>query len=140
MTAKQKKIYRQLIHNRLDDILSLIKGGTDPLRIERDTALLTLDILDSLKTMSLKEGCGCFRRIDYALDQKTRNRFSEDFVDLLNEGVLLDETGAAHGPDLNLVLRLARDILERDELNKKSRIKSLMSLMARQRLKSKQTI
>ena len=117
---KKNNLHNQIIKNRLAFILELIKEGKDIERIERETALLALDVIDGLrkKETSLKDGCNCFRKITYAIDLKTSNRMSEEFKDLMNEVLILDEIGAKYGPDIELLIKLATKILNRT--NKRS--------------------
>lgn len=114
-------IHNQIIHKRLALILQLIKEGRDIARIERETAFLVLDTIDGITTkeIPLKEGCHCFTQIEYALDQKIRNRFSKEFEDMINEGLLLDEINTKYGPDIELLVGLATKMIIRRKLRKK---------------------
>lgn len=123
----KQDLNHQIIHNRREMILELIKLGSDPARIEREAALLALDTIDGLSKRSVKEACDCFIAIDYALDKKTRDKFSQEFLDLLNEGIILEEVGAKHGPNLDLMLKLAQNILKRDSESKRLRIKNFVA-------------
>lgn len=124
---QQKKFYKQIIHSRQQAILEMIKRGKDIPKIEREMALLVLDTVNVLPTesLSLKEGCKCFIQIDYAINQELENKFSEEFRDLLNEAMLLDEIGTNHGPDLNRIVELAKKILNRPNRLSGSKITAL---------------
>ena len=126
------KLHKQIIHKRQEAILDLIEQRKDIPRIERELALLVLDVIDAVtrKSLSLKEGCGCFTAIDYAIDKKLRADFSQDFFELLNEAVILDEAGTRYGPNLELMTKLAQDILKRDAELKKSKIKNFVASRA----------
>lgn len=106
---------RTIIRTRVKAILDLVRGGKDVPRIEREIALLTLDIFGALKAGILpkKEGCRCFRKIDYALAQTLRAKMSKDFCDLLNEGILLDEIKGSYGPSMEDIFTPALKILNR---------------------------
>lgn len=124
-----KNLYLQLIENRLKVILDLIKQK-NLLRIEKEVALLVLDIIDALQTKSLplKQAGKCFIKIEYALNQEVRTKLSEDFKDLLNEGIILDELGKPNGADPTLMLTLATKILNKDRALSQSKIKTLVRL------------
>lgn len=128
MSRQQKKLYQQIIHNRHKAILDLIKTGKDVSKIETETALLVLDTINALqaKAISLKESCKCFIKIDYSLNRGLEDKFSEDFQDLLNEAILLDEVGTTYGPDLNQIIKLATKILNRPNQLSESKIKGLV--------------
>ena len=93
--------------------------------IEKETALLVLDVLDFLqkKHISLKDGYNCFIKIEYALNQKIRERLSEDFRDMLNEAIILDEIGTKFGPDLKLLMKLATKVLTEKSISGINRFK-----------------
>ena len=128
MAGNEKKLYQKIIHNRHKAILELIKKGKDIAKIERETALLVLDTINALqaKALSLKQGCKCFIKIDYSLNRDLENKFSEDFQDLLNEAILLDEVGTDYGPDLNGITKLAKKILNRPSQLSEAKIKGLV--------------
>ena len=115
-------LHNQIIHKRLALILQLIKEERDVVRIEREAAWLVLDVIGGLvkKEISLHEGCHCFIQIEYALDQKIRDRFSQEFEDILNEAIILDEATTKHGPDIELLIALATKIVTRKTLQKKT--------------------
>jgi len=118
---RKNNLHNQIIQKRLRLILNLIKEGKDTASIETETSLMVLDIIEALQKekVSLKEGCNCFIKIEYALDQKIRERLSEEFEDLLNEAITLDEVGTKFGPDLTLIIRLATKILIKEGVSKK---------------------
>lgn len=115
-------LHNQIIHNRLALILQLIKEGKDIIRIERETAFLVLDMIDGIakKEIPLKEGCYCFTQIEYALDQKIREKLTKEFEDMVNEALILDEVNTKHGPDIELLVGLATNILTRKKIQKKA--------------------
>ncbi|MEK7537103.1 MAG: hypothetical protein AAB584_01525 [Patescibacteria group bacterium] len=118
---KKNNLHNQIIQKRLRLILNLIKEGKDTAGIERETALLVLDVIDALQKgkTPLKDGCNCFIKIEYALDKKIRDQLSEEFEDLLNEMIILDEIGTKFGPDLSLIIKLATKILAKEDVSKK---------------------
>ena len=129
--TRQKKITAVLIRNRQEILLDLIKRDAEPLRIERELALLILDVIDALETksLSLKEGGQSFIKIVAALRLDTEARLSEEFRDLLNEAILLNELGTPYGPDLAFMRSLATKILQRDEVVNRPQLKKFVSLL-----------
>jgi|GEM_PF-4755676 len=126
---KPGNFYQKIVENRLKVILGLIKEKKDIHLIEREIALLSLDIIAALQTrsLSLSQSCKCFRKIDYSLDLKLRDQFSEELRDLLLEGILLDELGTPYGPDINLIYLIATKILEKEKIKMKQKfIESLI--------------
>ena len=117
---KKNNLYNQIIQKRLRLILNLIKKGKDIIGIEKETAFLVLDVIDFIqkREISLKGGCNCFLKVEFALDKKIRDRLSEEFEDLLNEAIILDEIGTKFGPDLNLLLELATKIITKKNILK----------------------
>ena len=115
-------LHNQIIHKRLALILQLIKEGVDMTRIERETAILVLEVIDGLtkNEIRIKEGCHCFIKIEYALDQKMHGELSPEYEDMMNEAMLLDETNKTHGPDVPLLLKLATNIITRKILKNKN--------------------
>jgi len=112
---KKNNLHNKIIENRVEFILDLIKGGKDIERIERETALLAIDVIDGLKKKEapMKQACNCFRRIIYAIDYKTDNQLSNEFQDLMHEALILDELNTKYGPDLDLLIEAATKILTR---------------------------
>lgn len=105
----------KIIEGRLKELLALIKEVDQVNLIEREIALLTIDIVLTLKKNRglLKSGCNCFRKIDFAINGTLRKKLSNETRDLLNEMIILNELGDKYGPDLNLIVDLAKKILER---------------------------
>ena len=118
-----------ILNNRLRATLKLIKQGNDVLALEREVALLVLDTMNVLqgKSLSLKESCQCFIKIEYALKPDLEKKTSEEFQELLAEAMLLDEVGAAYGPDLIHIQELAMKILNRDKSSSEPKLKSFIS-------------
>lgn len=108
-------LHNLIIQNRVRFILELVKKGKDLVRLEREFALLVLEILDALQKseIALKDGCNCFTKIVYAINLKTHQKLSEDFTDLMNEALILDELGTKYGPNIPLLVKLAMKILMR---------------------------
>lgn len=115
-------LHNQIIQKRLVLILRLIKENKDSNRIEREAAFLVLDTIDGIvkKEIPLKEACHCFARIEYALNQNIRDQLSQEFEDMLNEGLLLDEINTKYGPDVQLLVSIATKILTKEKINQKT--------------------
>lgn len=139
---KENNLQQLGIENRKKAVLELVESGKEPLRIERAAALLVLDILDALQTkaITLKEGCKCFVDLEATLDYKTRKRLSEEFRDLLNEAILLDEVGAPYGPDLTLMRSLVAKILQRDEAASRPQLRKFMSVLKSRQKNAKTSV
>lgn len=134
---KHKNLSLTIVNNRQKAILGLIKEGKDLHKIEREVALLALDMLEALgtKALSLEEGTKNFLKIEYALRLDMEYKLSEEFRDLLNEVLLLDEIGTPYGPDLMLIRTLATKILKSDEGSGRLEQRNpLSSLKARQKV------
>lgn len=123
---RENGIYKNIIHERLKAILALIKEGKNTLSIEREAAFLVLDTMEAIekKEVTLVEAHEPFVKIEYALDQKLSSALSEDARELLSEAILLDEVGAPHGPNMNLLVTLATKIVGRTRHFSQSGIKS----------------
>lgn len=113
-----KKKIPIIIEGRVKELLTLVKEGTQVSLIERELALLVIDMILALKneTGSLKFGCKCFRRVDLAVTGSLRKKLSEAARELLSEMVILDEVGSKYGPDLNVIVSLAKRITEKQNL------------------------
>lgn len=108
MKAQLKKA----IEERKNTLLTFIKKGARTALIEREIALLTFDIVLALQTEKLaKVGSRYFREIDFALTGTMRKKLSEETRDLINEMLVLDELGEAHGPNLTLAFDMAQKIV-----------------------------
>lgn len=127
---KENNFYREIIKNRKKAVLAHIQTGKEFLKLERETALLALDILDAFdaKSFTIDEGYKCFVEIEAALNLKTRKRLSEEMRELLNEAIVLDETGTKYGPDLVFMRSLIAKILQRDEARSERQLKHLTSV------------
>lgn len=107
---------KNIIKQRISAIAALLNGARDIVRLEREAALLMLDVLAAIETkvLTLKAGDQIFTDLGYRfgldIDQKT----SEDFSALVAEGMLLDEVGKKYGPNLSELRELATRILTRD--------------------------
>lgn len=110
-----KKVMSKIIEGRLKELLVLIKEAVQINLIEREMALLAMDIILALKKNKglLKNGCNCFRKVDFAISGTLRKKLSNETRDLLNEMIILDELGENYGPDLNLIVELTKKILEK---------------------------
>lgn len=124
-----KNFYHPILDNRLQAVLLLIRRGNDVSALEREVALLVIDTINALqaKSLSLKEGCKCFVKIEYELRLDLEEKTSEEFQDLLAEAILLDEVGTAYGPDLARVQELAMNILNRDKALSGPKLKAFAS-------------
>ena len=107
---------KKIIKNRLQLILRLIRRQEQLERVERELALLALDTLQLQgdRRALIAHGCHCFKKISYALDQAAHDRLSDEALDLLNEGLVLDEVGTKHGANLKLITQRASEIIQRD--------------------------
>ena len=106
-----------IIKTRVSAIRSLLKGKIGVARLEREVALLTLDVLAAIETKALspKEGGKIFVDLEYKMDMNVEKDTSEDFSGLTAEGMLLDEIGKKYGPNLAELRELATRILARDK-------------------------
>lgn len=123
--AHQKSLYRNIIENRSKAVLALVAADRDTSRIERELALLILDILGAVQTKALtfRQGKNYVAKIAYAMRTDTEEHLSEEARDLLNEMIILDEAGTAYGPDFAFVRGLVVKILQRDERETLPRLK-----------------
>ena len=107
-----KKQMKQVIEARKNAVLAFIKDGARTDLIERELALLAIDIVLALRTEKLaKAGCRCFKEIEFAMTGTMRKKLSEETRDLMNEMLLLDELGKKYGPVLTLAFDLAQKII-----------------------------
>lgn len=129
--AYQKNLYRTIIQNRQKALLVLAGEGKDISRIERELALLALDVLDAMqkKALTLREGGKYFVKVMYALKTDTEGRLSGEARDLLNETMIMDEVGTAYGPDLTVVRTLITKILQRDEAESLPQLKKFATAL-----------
>lgn len=106
---------KKLLKNRLGLILQLSKGRGDRQQLERELALLAFDLLQFNQNRNLlkREGCNCFKKIIISLGESLHGQLSEEALDVINEGLLLDEIGTKHGPDVELFQRQATRIIQR---------------------------
>lgn len=109
--------HKSIIKNRVGAIHPLLKKGGDVTRLEREVALLMLDVLAGIETkaLSLKESGKVFVALGYRMNLDIEQRTSEDFSALTAEGMLLDEAGKKYGPNLAELRELAMRILSRDK-------------------------
>ena len=106
-----------IIKTRVSAIRSLLKGKVDVARLEREVALLALDVLAAIETKALspKEGGKIFVDLEYKMNMNVEKDTSDDFSGLTAEGMLLDEIGSKYGPNLAELRELATRILARDK-------------------------
>ena len=106
-----------IIKTRVSAIRSLLKGKVDVARLEREVALLALDVLAAIETKALspKEGGKIFVDLEYKMNMNVEKDTSDDFSGLTAEGMLLDEIGLKYGPNLAELRELATRILARDK-------------------------
>lgn len=109
--------HKNIVQSRVSAIFKLLKGEANIIRLERETALLMLDVLAGIetKTLSLKEGGKIFVDLGYRMNADMERKTSEDFSALTAEGMLLDEVGTKYGPNLSELRELATRILTRDK-------------------------
>ncbi len=110
-------LQKNIVKNRVASIRALLKERTDIVRLEREVALLMLDVLAGIetKTFSHKEGGKIFVDLEYEMNLDVEQKTSEDFSALTAEGMLLDEIGKKYGPNLSELRELATRILSRDK-------------------------
>lgn len=125
-----RKIMPKIIENRLKELLALVKEAEQVDLIEREIALLAMDIILTLKKNEglLKHGCNCFRKIDFAINGNLRKKLSNETRDLLNEMIILDELGENYGPDLNLVVELTKKTLDKQNTKLVKDIQKIVQL------------
>lgn len=109
---------KQIVEGRTKELLALVKEGTQVNLIERELALLAVDILLALKKERglAKAGCQCFLKIDLAMSGTLRKKLSEETRDLINEMIILDELGDKYGPELAIIVEAAKKILDRENV------------------------
>ena len=112
---KQQK--NMIVEQRVNAVDTLLKSTPDILRLEREVALLMLDVLAGIETKALspKEGSKIFITVSSRIDLGVKQKVSEDFSALTAEGMLLDEIGKKYGPNLSELRELATRILARDK-------------------------
>ena len=125
-----KKIMRTIIEGRMKELLNLIKKGAQVNLIERELALLALDVILAMKQEKgfHKFACNCFLKIDFSIIGTVRKKLSEEARDLLNEMIILDELGEEYGPDLNLIINLTKKIVEKQQSKLVSDARKLVSV------------
>lgn len=113
----KNNLQKNTIKNRVGAIRAMLKGKVDMVRLEREFALLVLDVLAAIetKTLSFKEGGKIFVDLEYKMNLDVELNTSEDLSALTAEGMLLDEVGKKYGPNLAELRELATRILSRDK-------------------------
>ena len=108
-----KKQVQKVIEERKKALLALFKkGGTDVHLIERELALLAIDVVLALQNKeSANAGSRHFREIEFAMSGTVRKKLSAETRELLNEMLILDELGDKYGPNLTLVFDTAQKII-----------------------------
>lgn len=108
---------KTILKNRVSAIQKLLKGPVNISQLEREVALLALDVLAALdvKAVSFKEADKYFTDIAYKMGEEIEQKTSEDLSALTAEGMLLDEVGKKYGPNLAEFRELATRILSRDK-------------------------
>lgn len=113
-----KKIQKNaIIEQRLSTINSLLTTVQGVVHLEREVALLMLDVLAAIETkmLSPKEASKAFVLVSSKTDLDIKQKVSEDFSALTAEGMLLDEIGKKYAPNLAELRELATRILSRDK-------------------------
>lgn len=103
---------------RVNAVYALVKSNTlDVVRLEREAALLMLDVLAAIETKSLspKEASKMFVDVESQAHLAVKEKTSEDFSSLTAEGMLLNEIGKKYAPNLAELRELATRILARDK-------------------------
>lgn len=110
-----KAVMPTIIAGRLKELLALVREAVQVNLIERELALLAIDLILALKKDKglAKVGCQCFLKIDFAISGALRKKLSQETRDLMNEMIILDELGDTYGPDLNRAVNAAKKILEK---------------------------
>lgn len=109
-----KKRTKEILEERKRTLLALIKERDSAEHVERELALLAIDVVLALRMEKLaKAGCHCFREIEFAMSGTLRKKLSEETRDLINEMLILDELDKKHGPDLGLAFDLAQRIISK---------------------------
>lgn len=109
---------KSIIKQRISTIGVILRGGTlDIVRLEREVALLMLDVLAAIETKALspKDGSKIFVDLEYRMHLVVKQKTSEDFSALTAEGMLLDQIGKKYAPNLAELRELATRILARDK-------------------------
>ena len=114
---KNTNLQKNIIKNRVDVIHALLKGKVDIIRLEREVALLMLDVLAGVETkaFSHKVAGKIFVDLGYQMNLDIERKTSEDFSALTAEGMLLNEIGKKYAPNLSELRELAMRILSRDK-------------------------
>lgn len=112
---KNNKQSRAVLKTKARAVRELI-ARADVVRLEREVALLFLDVLAALEVgaVSLKEADAIFTDIGYRIGPDLEKKTSEEFSMLLADAMLLDEVGEKYGPDLQDLRNFATQILTRD--------------------------
>lgn len=100
---------------RIRHIIALLNKGK--LReVERETAKFALDVIDQILKGKIlpEEADNCFTLLDlYIEDNFSEVEFSDEFIDLVFEGMLLHDLNDRHGTDISLMKKLAEKILNK---------------------------
>ena len=109
----QKKIVMQ----RTKSLKTLVESKPDVVRLEREVAILMLDVLAAIETRALspEESSKIFVDLERRINLDIKQKVSEDFSALTAEGMLLNEIGRKYAPNLAELRELATRILSRDK-------------------------
>ena len=113
----KSNVQKNIIIQRANSLKTLIEGKLDVVRLEREAALLMLDVLAGIETKALspKESSKIFVDVERHINLDIKQKVSEDFSALTAEGMLLNEIGKKYAPNLSELRELAMRILSRDK-------------------------
>ncbi len=115
---KKMKVAKQSasMFAKVETIIRLLKENEIE-KAEREIAKIALDYCSKVesKTMGHREVSGYFLDLDQAIDRSSAsNILREEVRYLILQGILFGEYGTKFGPDLDLIKKLANEILAED--------------------------
>jgi hypothetical protein len=117
MTQKLEQ-YQYTFPERLDKIIRCITNLLDAgkfIEAEKETAKFTLNTIDHIGELSLEDLDNCFTLLNlYIEDNFSDIEFSDEFVELIFEGMLLHDLDTEFGADISLMKDLAGKILKKE--------------------------
>ena len=113
----KNSVQKNIIIQRANSLKTLIGGKLNVVRLEREVAILMLDVLATIETKALspKESSKIFVDVERHINLDIKQKVSEDFSALTAEGMLLNEIGKKYAPNLSELRELAMRILSRDK-------------------------
>lgn len=109
----ERYTFPERTNEKIRHIIALLDKGKFR-EVEKETAKFALDVIDQILNGKIlpEEADNCFTLLDlYIEDNFSEIEFSDEFVDLVFEGMLLHDFNRRHGTDISLMKELAEKIL-----------------------------